>query len=214
MHVLQPACLFLDHLGAPCGSCIPCKAAAVVQAAAAPAHPLRPPLCCAPTPAQEPEEGLLPEEDEEIAGTYKDALSTKTPLGKAVAGACDELEALGSLVRWLRWGEGHRWAAQQAAQAGGAAGEQWRGRPAGCTGVQAPQPARIDAVPPFWGRVAAPSHPAGPPSAPPPPLPCLQEKQTLEEAEGLLKKLGFKGSLFAAPLPPPADPQQPGASQE
>jgi hypothetical protein len=27
----------------------------------------------------------------------------------------------------------------------------------------------------------------------------LQEKQTLEEAEGLLKQLGFKGSLFTAP---------------
>jgi len=29
-------------------------------------------------------------------------------------------------------------------------------------------------------------------------LACLQERQTLEEAEGLLKQLGFKGSLFAA----------------
>lgn len=29
----------------------------------------------------------------------------------------------------------------------------------------------------------------------------LQERQTLEEAEGLLKKLGFKGSLFATPQP-------------
>lgn len=36
-------------------------------------------------------------------------MSTKTPLGKAVAGACDELNALGSLVRLrqsvvLAWG--------------------------------------------------------------------------------------------------------------
>lgn len=54
-------------------------------------------------------EGLLPEEDAEIPGSYRDAMSTKTPLGKAVAGACDELNALGSLVRLrqsvvLAWG--------------------------------------------------------------------------------------------------------------
>ncbi|KAI7838438.1 hypothetical protein COHA_007701 [Chlorella ohadii] len=79
-------------------------------------------------------EGLLPEEDVQIPGSYRDAMSSKTPLGKAVAGACDELDALGSL-----------------------------------------------------------------------------ERQTLEEAEGLLKKLGFKGSLFAAP--PQQEQQQQGQQQ-
>ncbi len=39
----------------------------------------------------------------------------------------------------------------------------------------------------------------------------LQERQTLEEAEGLLKKLGFKGSLFAAP--PQQEQQQQGQQQ-
>lgn len=38
-----------------------------------------------------------------------------------------------------------------------------------------------------------------------------QERQTLEEAEGLLKKLGFKGSLFATPQQPP---QQEGQQQQ
>ncbi len=47
-------------------------------------------------------EGLLPEEDVQIPGSYRDAMSSKTPLGKAVAGACDELDALGSLVRGCR----------------------------------------------------------------------------------------------------------------
>lgn len=32
----------------------------------------------------------------------------------------------------------------------------------------------------------------------------MQERQTLEEAEGLLKKLGFKGSLFEGQAQPPA----------
>lgn len=34
------------------------------------------------------------------------------------------------------------------------------------------------------------------PQAAPYPLAALQERQTLEQAEGLLKQLGFKGSLF------------------
>ncbi|KAL4442521.1 hypothetical protein ABPG77_005105 [Micractinium sp. CCAP 211/92] len=72
--------------------------------------------------AEEESEGLLPEEDKEIPGTYRDAMTTNTPLGKAVKGACDELDTLGEL-----------------------------------------------------------------------------ERQTLEQAEDLLKQLGFKGSLFAAP---------------
>jgi hypothetical protein len=36
------------------------------------------------------------------------------------------------------------------------------------------------------------------------------ERQTLEEAEGLLKKLGFKGSLFAVP---PAQQQEQQSQQ-
>lgn len=54
-----------------------------------------------PPPLQD--EGLLPEEDAQIPGSYRDAMSSKTPLGKAVAGACDELDALGSLVRAHAW---------------------------------------------------------------------------------------------------------------
>ena len=42
--------------------------------------------------------GLLPEEDVEISGSYRAALSSNTPLGQAVSGACDELDALGALV--------------------------------------------------------------------------------------------------------------------
>lgn len=70
------------------------------------------PCCCAraPTflhtlqpfsrhPQEEESEGLLPEEDKEIPGTYRDAMTTNTPLGKAVKGACDELDTLGELVR-------------------------------------------------------------------------------------------------------------------
>lgn len=48
-------------------------------------------------PVQEVE-GLLPEEDPEIPGTYKDAMSSNTQLGKAVKEACDELDTLGTLV--------------------------------------------------------------------------------------------------------------------
>lgn len=48
-------------------------------------------------------------------------------------------------------------------------------------------------------------------SGPAPPPPALQERQTLEEAEGLLKQLGFKGSLFAAPAQPPQEGGQEGA---
>lgn len=57
------------------------------------------------------------------------------------------------------------------------------------------------------------------------PLPCprlpalashhraIQERQTLEEAEGLLKKLGFKGSLFAVPQQQQQGAQQPPEGQ-
>jgi hypothetical protein len=45
-------------------------------------------------------EGLLPEEDVEVPGTYFDALNKNTKLGKAVAAAIDELEHLGGMVRF------------------------------------------------------------------------------------------------------------------
>lgn len=46
-------------------------------------------------------EGLLPEEDVEVPGTYFDALNKNTKLGKAVAAAIDELEHLGGMVRFV-----------------------------------------------------------------------------------------------------------------
>ncbi|PSC69426.1 hypothetical protein C2E20_7059 [Micractinium conductrix] len=73
-----------------------------------------------PPAAEDEPQGLLPEEDAQIPGGYRDAMSSNTPLGKAVRGVCEELDTLGGL-----------------------------------------------------------------------------ERQTLEEAEALLKQLGFKGSLFA-----------------
>lgn len=42
-------------------------------------------------------EGLLPEEDIEIPGTYFDAMNSQTKLGKAVRAAVEELEHLGDL---------------------------------------------------------------------------------------------------------------------
>lgn len=42
-------------------------------------------------------EGLLPEEDYEVPGTYMDAMSSQTKLGKAVKAAVEELEHLGNL---------------------------------------------------------------------------------------------------------------------
>ncbi|KAL4447784.1 hypothetical protein ABPG75_005003 [Micractinium tetrahymenae] len=90
-----------------------------------------------PAASQGESEGLLPEEDVEIPGSYRDAMTSNTPLGRAVKGACDELDSLGEL-----------------------------------------------------------------------------ERQTLEEAEGLLKKLGFKGSLFAAPLQEQQEAQQQGQQQQ
>lgn len=45
----------------------------------------------------------------------------------------------------------------------------------------------------------------------------MQERQTLEEAEDLLKQLGFKGSLFAAPQqgqPRDAQGQEQGRQQQ
>ncbi|KIZ00522.1 hypothetical protein MNEG_7439 [Monoraphidium neglectum] len=42
--------------------------------------------------------GLLPEEDQEVPGTYFDALNRNTKLGKAVASAVDELEHLNDMV--------------------------------------------------------------------------------------------------------------------
>ena len=41
---------------------------------------------------------MTPEEDWEVPGTYQDAMKAGTKLGKAVAGACDELATLGTLV--------------------------------------------------------------------------------------------------------------------
>jgi hypothetical protein len=54
------------------------------------------PLAC----LQDEGEGpvLLPEEDQQIPGGYRDAMSSNTPLGKAVKGACRELNTLGDLV--------------------------------------------------------------------------------------------------------------------
>ena len=61
--------------------------------------------------------------------------------------------------------------------------------------------------------------PCPPPPLPGPPRPCcrpLQERQTLEEAEGLLKKLGFTGSLFQGAPPPQPDEEEgeAGAGEE
>ncbi|KAF6259273.1 hypothetical protein COO60DRAFT_1700912 [Scenedesmus sp. NREL 46B-D3] len=42
-------------------------------------------------------EGLLPEEDVEVPGTYFDAMNSQTKLGKAVRAAVEELEHLGDL---------------------------------------------------------------------------------------------------------------------
>eukprot|EP00882_Tetradesmus_deserticola_P001876 GHRQ01002012.1.p1 GENE.GHRQ01002012.1~~GHRQ01002012.1.p1 ORF type:complete len:189 (+),score=72.75 GHRQ01002012.1:71-568(+) len=42
-------------------------------------------------------EGLLPEEDVEVPGTYFDAMNSQTKLGKAVRAAVEELEHLGEL---------------------------------------------------------------------------------------------------------------------
>lgn len=51
--------------------------------------------------SQQPEEvefeGLLPEEDPEVPGTYFDAMNSQTKLGKAVRAAVEELEHLGDL---------------------------------------------------------------------------------------------------------------------
>ncbi|KAI8469377.1 MAG: hypothetical protein J3K34DRAFT_423842 [Monoraphidium minutum] len=46
---------------------------------------------------QEEVDGLLPEEDVEVPGTYFDALNRNTRLGKAVAAAVDELEHLSGM---------------------------------------------------------------------------------------------------------------------
>ena len=51
-----------------------------------------------PLPPSAPQfEGLLPGEDTQIPGTYHDAMSGSTPLGKAVRSTCDELDALAAL---------------------------------------------------------------------------------------------------------------------
>eukprot|EP01024_Parvocaulis_polyphysoides_P035208 TRINITY_DN3116_c1_g2_i1.p2 TRINITY_DN3116_c1_g2~~TRINITY_DN3116_c1_g2_i1.p2 ORF type:complete len:148 (+),score=18.70 TRINITY_DN3116_c1_g2_i1:67-510(+) len=42
---------------------------------------------------------LLPEEDYTVPGGYEDSLSSNTPLGQAVRGACDELDTLGSIEK-------------------------------------------------------------------------------------------------------------------
>ena len=50
-----------------------------------------------------------------------------------------------------------------------------------------------------------------------PPLACrrpLQERQTLEEAEGLLKKMGFTGSLFQGAPPPQPDEDEEEEGEE
>lgn len=42
---------------------------------------------------------LPPEEDEQISGSYRDALNPNKPLGRAVNDACAELDHLGQLER-------------------------------------------------------------------------------------------------------------------
>ena len=61
-------------------------------------------------PGEEGEGGLLPEEDVQVPGTFRDAMSAHTELGRAVRGACDELEQLQKLVGagW-GWGGGRAW---------------------------------------------------------------------------------------------------------
>lgn len=155
---------------------------------------------CLPQPEAE---GLLPEEDEQVPGGYRDAMTSNTPLGKAVKGACDELDTLGSLVRSP--GEGALPACCPAACLLPAAGllpprAVPSGRRAGCSVALCTLA--------FQGTLT--SEPAAPPdsaccalaSSP------LKERETLEEAEALLKKLGFKGTLFTAP------PQQEGGEEE
>lgn len=44
-------------------------------------------------------EGLTPEEDYVVPGTYRDALNGNTRLGKAVRAACAELDTLNNMVR-------------------------------------------------------------------------------------------------------------------
>lgn len=88
-------CKWVLH-ATPAGHCRP---AACSMPATAPA--LLAPTCCPTRSQQEESEGLLPEEDPEIPGTYRDAMTTNTQLGKAVKGACDELDTLGELVSVL-----------------------------------------------------------------------------------------------------------------
>ncbi|KAG7668722.1 hypothetical protein Ndes2526B_g03652 [Nannochloris sp. 'desiccata'] len=44
-------------------------------------------------------EGLDPAEDAEIPGTYRDAMTSNTPLGKAIKEVCSELDNLAALEK-------------------------------------------------------------------------------------------------------------------
>ena len=140
-----------------------------------------------------------------MPGTYRDAMTTNTPLGKAVKGACDELDALGSLVRRLLCGcRAVCRAVCRAAAVPCCA--------ALCCAVLCCA-ALCRAVLRSSRRVSSRSPTPSPNARRAPLSACLQERQTLEEAEGLLKKLGFKGSLFAAPQQPQQGAEQQAAEQ-
>ena len=89
---------------------LPCDARDAVGRSAAPPNPTtttHPSTRCPhlhrprhePLLQQDEPQGLLPEEDAQIPGGYRDAMSSNTPLGKAVRGVCEELDTLGGLVR-------------------------------------------------------------------------------------------------------------------
>ncbi|CAG9466082.1 unnamed protein product [Pedinophyceae sp. YPF-701] len=73
------------------------RAARQWRAAAGPSEPEQPQS--QPGEEEDVEEFLLPEEDEEIPGSYRDAMNPNKPLGRAVANACEELDHLGELER-------------------------------------------------------------------------------------------------------------------
>lgn len=158
-------------------------------------------------------------------------MTSNTPLGKAVKGACEELDALGDLVGRLGWlGLPRACGAKPALESGAGHSSM-----AGCSlciklsGVPIRRlqyrPDAMLAVCRLAGRQAGACtrHSARCGPAPCPkmkplcrhsPLLRVQERQTLEEAEGLLKKLGFKSSLFSAPpLPQQQQPEDEGAAQ-
>lgn len=58
--------------------------------------------CCQaalPPPVDEDFEGLSPDEDEEVPGTYADAMNPNTKLGRAIKRATEEIQTLSGLER-------------------------------------------------------------------------------------------------------------------